>query len=66
MGLKTDDGIFLTPNEKKRARQKKYWLKKSMSDEFKQRERDRVNKYYNSQDNSDKKKENEAKVRSFR
>ena len=56
VGLKTDDDIYLTPNEKKRARQKKYRLRKSMSDEFKQRERDRKNKYYSSQDNSDKKK----------
>ena len=46
---------FLTPNEK-RARQKKYRLRKSMSDGFKQRERDRVNIYYSSPDNSDKKK----------
>ena len=47
----SDEFIYLTPNEKKRLRQKRYRLRKASSDDFKQCERDRINAFYSNPDN---------------
>ena len=47
----SDEFIYLTPNEKKRLRQKRYRLRRALSDDFKRREQDRKNAYYSNPDN---------------
>ena len=43
--VESDKFIYLTPNEKKRLRQKRYRLRKASSDDFKRCEQDRINVY---------------------